>query len=263
MGVELRERYGAWALVTGASSGIGRSLAHGLARGGMNVVVLSDEADELERVADELRARHGVDARTCCVDLARDDFLDAVRAATDGIDVSVLVNDASFGRIGPFLANPLEAYETMLRVNTRAYVALTHEFLPGIVEANRGALVFVASINALSPIGNSAVYTATKAFELYLGGALWWELRDTPVDVLVVLPGPTRTGFQAKAGTQVASWAMEPDEVAEGALAALGGERVTFVPGERNQEIAAQAAALTLEQRILAASQLLNETLAR
>jgi uncharacterized protein len=256
----MRARYSGWALVTGASSGIGRSLTRGLASRGLDVVLVSNQAAELEVVATEIRDAFGVQARTCCVDLAQPDFLERVLASTSDIDVSVVINNASFGVVGDFGTRTLADYDTLIAVNVRAYVALTHAYLPSLVAANRGALVFVSSINALSPIGGSAVYTASKAFELSFGGALWYELRDTAIDVLVVLPGPTRTGFQAKAGTKVAVWAMEPDDVAEGALAALGGGLV-YIPGERNQAIAKLAGEMALEQRIVAASEGLRRAL--
>jgi short-subunit dehydrogenase len=257
----LKERYGAWALVTGASSGIGRALARSLAAGGMSVVLVADDPEGLEEAAAEVRAE-AVEARTCCVDLGGPGFHADVRAATEGISISLLANNASFGGVGPFLAHPLDAYDAMIAVNARAYVALTHAYLPGMVEADRGALIFVSSLNAQAPIANSSVYTATKAFDLFFGGALWWELRDTGVDVLVLQPGPTRTGFQAKAQTQLATWAMEPEEVAAEALAALG-TSAFHIAGERNRQIAAQGESLPLEQRIAAASQLLEDALIR
>lgn len=200
----MRARYPGWALVTGASSGIGRSLVRGLAARGLDVVLVSNQGPELEVVATEIRAAFGVEARTCCVDLAQPDFLAHVLASTSDIDVSVVINNASFGVVGDLTTRTLADYDTLVAVNVRAYVASTHAYLPSLVAAYRGALVFVSSINALSPIGGSAVYTASKAFEFSFGGALWYELRDSGVDVLVVLPGPTRAGFQAKAGTKVA-----------------------------------------------------------
>ena len=254
------ERYGRWALVTGASSGIGRALALGLAARGMSVVLVSDQPADLDAVAAELVTRHGVAARVCNVDLSRPDVLDVVRESTRDIEISVLVNNASFGVIGPFLARPLADYDTLLAVNARAYIALTHAYLPAIVAANRGALIFVTSLNALAPIGGCAVYTASKAFEVSFAGALWYELRETDVEILIVLPGPTRTGFQKKAGTMLAPWAMEPEEVAEGALQALGKE-LTFIPGEKNRNLARMAGELPFEQRIIAASQALHTAL--
>ena len=255
----LRERFGEWALVTGASSGIGRAFAYRLAQGGMNVVLVSNEAAELEQTADQLRQTR-VEARVCCVDLAAPGFLDSVRAQTGDAAISLLVNNASFGSVGSFLSHPLDRYQSMIGVNVRAYVALTHHFLPAMLAANRGALIFVSSLNVISPIAKSAVYTATKAFEFYFAGALWWELRESPIDVLIVQPGPTKTGFQKTAGTKLASWAMEPAEVVDGALAVLG-KQGFFIPGERNRKIAETAMAMPLEERIALTSRLLDETL--
>jgi short-subunit dehydrogenase len=260
MNEQLKAQYGGWALVTGASSGIGRSLARGLAARGLNVVLVSDQQADLDAVANELRAAHSIEARVCCVDLARPDMLDVLQASTRDIEISVLVNNASFGVIGPFLSRSLADYDTLIAVNVRAYAAITHTYLPAIVAANRGALIFVTSLNALSPIGGSAMYTATKALEVSFAGGLWYELRDTKIDVLIVFPGPTKTGFQKKAGTKIAPWAMEPEEVADGALAALG-KQLMFVPGERNQALAKLAGELPFEQRIITASQYLHAAL--
>jgi short-subunit dehydrogenase len=259
-GQSLVSRYGSWALVTGASSGIGRSLARMLAERRMNVVLLSDQQADLETVAVELRTRFSVEARICCVDLSSPDLLDVVRERTRDIEIAMLVNNASFGVIGPFESRAVADYDTLIGVNVRAYVALTHAFLPAIRTAGRGALIFVCSLNALSPIGGSAVYTASKAFEVSFAGAVWYELRDSGVDVLIVMPGPTRTGFQKKAGTQLAPWAMEPEEVAEGALDALG-KQLMFIPGERNRALAQLAGELPFEERIVTASQYLHAAL--
>lgn len=252
-----RERYGEWALVTGASSGIGRSLAHGLAARGMSVVLASDEEAELERVGADIRERFGVRTIGCHVDLASPECVDTVRRATAHVDVSLLVNNASFGIVGPFEGRPFADYDRLLAVNVRAYVGLTHAYLPALRAAGRGALVFVASINALVPVGGSAIYSASKSFEVSFGSALWYELRGSGIDVLVVLPGPTKTNFQRKAGTMVAPWAMEPDDVAEGALGALGRE-VQYIAGERNRQLAQLAETMPLEQRIATASQYLH-----
>ena len=259
-GVTLRSRYGEWALVTGASSGIGRSIARLLAKDGLNVVLLSDQLADLEAVAAELRDRHGVQARVCCVDLARPDLLDVVREHTHDIEISVLVNNASFGVIGPFDSRSVADYDTLIAVNVRAYVALTHVYMPRLRSAGRGALIFVCSLNALSPIGGSAVYTASKAFEVSFAGGVWYELRGTGVDVLIVMPGPTKTGFQKKAGTVLAPWAMEPEAVAEGALETLG-KQLMFIPGEKNRALAKLAGELPFEERIVTASQYLHAAL--
>ena len=256
----LSDRYGEWALVTGGSSGIGRSLAHQLAAERFNLVLLSNQPQELDNTAADVTRAHGVKALACCVDLADPDFLDRVRQTVGHRRISVLVNNASFGTIGDFLTHSLETYQSLVTVNIGAYVALTHEFLPGMRTAGRGALLFVSSFNALQPVAKSSVYTASKAFEMYFGCALWRELRGSGVDVLVVLPGPTKTAFQKVAGTQVASWAMEPDAVAREAIDALGREMLC-IPGRTNRLLAAVSRALPMKRRIAAASRLLEASL--
>lgn len=259
-GFRLRERYPGWALVTGASSGIGRAFATALAADGMNAVIVSNQEEELQATADDLRQRYGVEVIACCTDLSQPGFIDTIRQAVDGRGISILINDASVGLVGDFLAHDIEKYQSLINVNITAYLTLTHEFLPQMLQMPRGALIFVSSLNALSPIGRSAAYTASKAFELYFGGALWQELRGKNVDVLVVLPGPTKTGFQQKAGTKVASWAIAPEELVAQALPALG-KSMLFIPDLRNNLIVGLLSRLSMERKVIVASRLLEATL--
>jgi short-subunit dehydrogenase len=173
----------------------------------------------------------------------------------------MLVSNASFGRTGQFGSDEMTTYRRMLAVNVDAYMALAHEFLPDMVKRDCGAVVFVSSLNSLVPgIGGSAVYSATKAFETSFACGLWQELLGTRVDVLLVIPGPTRTGFQEEAGTKVASWAMDPDAVAAGALEQLG-KRLVHVAGDANQILAGSLQRLALEPRVEIASWMLDEAL--
>ncbi|HEX2042139.1 MAG TPA: SDR family NAD(P)-dependent oxidoreductase [Acidimicrobiales bacterium] len=258
----MADRYGAWAVVTGGSSGIGRAFAHGLAAEGMHCLLVSDEPDELRTACGEITARHGVEAEPLAVDLATVDAAAAVVDAVGDRDLGVLVNNASFGRVAPFESVDLETYRRMLAVNVDAYLALSHLLLPAMRARGRGALVFVSSLNALVPgIGYGTVYSATKAFETSLACGLWQETLGTGVDVLLVVPGPTRTRFQEKAGTKVASWAMDPEEVVDGALPCLGRELV-HVPGQVNQLLVASFERLTMDRRVELASRLLYAALA-
>jgi uncharacterized protein len=263
-GVHLRPfaaRYGGWALITGASSGIGRAMAEQVAASGMPCLILSNEPEALERTQGELVAAHGVEVESLCLDLAEPDVGHRVRAHLGDRELGLLVSNASFGRTGPFGSDDLATYRRMLAVNVDAYVALAHEFVAPMVKRGRGALVFVSSLNSLVPgIGGSAVYSATKAFETSFACGLWQELLGTDVDVLLVVPGPTRTGFQAEAGTKVASWAMDPAAVAAGALPQLG-KCLIYVAGEANQILASSLQRLALEPRVEIASWMLDEAL--
>jgi short-subunit dehydrogenase len=258
---DFTDRYGGWALITGASSGIGRAMADQVAARGMPCVILSDEPEALERARRELVAAHGTEVDSLCLDLAEPDVADRIRAHLGDRELGLLVSNASFGRTGRFGSDDMATYRRMLAVNVDAYIALAHAFVPGMVQRDRGGVVFVSSLNSLVPgIGGSAVYSATKAFETSLACGLWQELLETSVDVLLVVPGPTRTGFQEEAGTKVASWAMDPDAVAAGALPQLG-RRLVHVAGEANQILASSLQRLALEPRVEIASWMLDEAL--
>jgi short-subunit dehydrogenase len=255
------DRYGGWALITGASSGIGRAMADQVAAQGMPCVILSNESEPLEQARRELAGMHGVEVDSLCLDLADPDAAQQVRAHLGDRELGLLISNASFGRVGRFGSDDMATYRRMLAVNVDAYIALAHEFLPDMADRGRGGIVFVSSLNSLVPgIGRSAVYSATKAFETSFACGLWQELLGTGVDVLLVVPGPTRTGFQEEAGTKVASWAMDPTAVAEAALPELG-RRLVHVAGEANQILAGSLQRLALEPRVEIASWMLDEAL--
>lgn len=255
------DRYGGWALVTGASSGIGRAMAERVSADGMPCILLSNEPGPLERARDEMTAAHGVEVESLCLDLAEPDVSHRIRDHLGERELGLIISNASFGRTGPFGSDDMETYRRMLAVNVDAYVSLAHAFVPSMVARGRGGIVFVSSLNSLVPgIGGSAVYSATKAFETSFACGLWQELVGTGVDVLLVIPGPTRTGFQEEAGTKVASWAMDPNAVACGALPELGA-RFMHVAGDVNQVLAGSLQRLAIEPRVQIASWMLDEAL--
>jgi short-subunit dehydrogenase len=236
-------------------------MADRVAADGMPCVVLSNEREPLDRARDEIAASHGVEVESLCLDLAKPEAAQRIHAVLGERELGLLISNASFGRTGPFGAGDMATYRRMLAVNVGAYVALADEFVPAMLARGRGGLVFVSSLNSLVPgIGGSVVYSATKAFETSFACGLWQELLDTGVDVLLVIPGPTRTGFQEEAGTKVASWAMDPEAVASGALPELG-RRLMHVAGEANQVLAGSLQRLALEPRVEIASWMLDEAL--
>lgn len=217
----LFRRYGAWAVVTGASSGIGRELAVGLAAAGLNVVLVARRAVLLEELAAELSARCEVEARAVAVDLADRDGAKRVLDYVRGLDVGLLINAAGFGTSGELLSNGIEHEIEMLNVNCRALLELTHGLAQRFVEKGRGGIVLLSSIVAFQGVPRAANYAATKAYVQSLGEALRHELAAHGVDVLLSSPGPTHSGFAARAGMHMGA-AEKPKTVAKGTLAALG-----------------------------------------
>jgi short-subunit dehydrogenase len=197
------------------------AFARRLAAEGFNCALVARRVERLDELATELRARHGIETRVIAEDLERERAAERVAAALDGLDVGMVVNNAGFGAVGRFERVPHEKILGMVRLNCVAVAALAHVFLGPMKARGRGAMIIVASAAGYQPLGFSATYAATKAFDLMLGEALWAENRGTGVDVVVVSPGPVDTEFQAVAG-EVAHPGVSADTVVEVALGALG-----------------------------------------
>jgi short-subunit dehydrogenase len=225
----LRERYGEWALVTGASSGIGLAFARALAREGMSCVLTARREERLSELAAELEKDHQVSTRVVAADLGRPGGADALLEAVRDLEISVLVNNAGLGAAGRFDRVEGERLRELVHVNCLAPVALTHALLAGMRERGRGAVLFTGSIAGRQPLPLHGVYAASKAFDLFLGDALYVECRDAGVDVLVLEPGSTDTEFQSVAG-EIAHGGASPVEVVRIALDALGAQP-SVIPG--------------------------------
>jgi short-subunit dehydrogenase len=213
--------YGPWALVTGASAGIGMAFARALAEAGMNLVLVARREERLRVLGRELEARHRIQSRAIPLDLAAEGSPGRLATLTDDLEIGVLVNNAGFAVAGRFEKAPHERVLDMVRVNCAAVAGLTHLFLPKMQARGRGAVIIVASAAGYQPLAFNAVYGATKAFDLMLGEALWAENQGSGVDILAVSPGPVETEFQAVAG-ETAHPGCPPEDVVATALRALG-----------------------------------------
>jgi short-subunit dehydrogenase len=216
-------------LVTGASDGIGRAIAHQLGALGFHLVLAARRAPALEGLAAELRSAHGIEAHPCAVDLSTSAGVDALLAACGALDVGLLVAAAGFGTSGEFVDGVLDEELSMIDVNCRALAALTHVFARRFVARGRGGVVLMSSLVAFQGVPRSANYAATKAYVQTFAEALHQELRPRGVDVLASAPGPVHSGFGARASMRMGR-AQTPDEVAGATLAALG-RRATVRPG--------------------------------
>lgn len=222
--------YGPWALVTGASAGIGAAFARALASAGVNVALTARREDRLRALAAELTA---VETRILPLDLAADGAPRRLADAVADLEIGVLVNNAGFGLAGRFERAPYEKLLEMVQLNCTAVMALSRLFLPPMQARGRGAMIVLASAAGYQPLALGAVYGATKAFDLMLAEALWAENRGRGVDVLAVSPGPVDTEFQAVAGERPHAGAR-PEEVVRVAFAALG-KKPSVVVGRANK----------------------------
>ncbi|MEQ1565552.1 MAG: SDR family NAD(P)-dependent oxidoreductase [Myxococcota bacterium] len=222
-------RYGPWAVVTGASDGIGAAFARAAAARGLSVVLVARRADRLETLAAELDAAHGAQTLVVAADLATTAGVERTLAAIAALDVGLLIPAAGFGSIGPFVERALPAELEMVDLNVRAVVALAHPLGARMASRGRGGIVLLSSIVAFQGVPGSATYAATKAFVQSFAEALAGELRARGVDVVSSAPGPVHSGFADRAG-MVMGAAATPAEVAESTLASLG-HAVTVRPG--------------------------------
>ena len=224
-----RERYGPWAVVTGASDGIGREFACRLAAAGLCLVLVARRGEVLESLARALRAEHAVEVRVVVADLATTAGVDAVLEASAHLDLGLLVAAAGFGTSGAFLDGDLATELEMIDVNCRSVATLTHHLGNRFAAQRRGGIVLLSSLVAFQGVPRAANYAATKAYIQSLSEGLRVELAPFGVDVVASAPGPIRSGFGARAAMTM-GLAQTPAAVAQATLDALG-KRGTVRPG--------------------------------
>lgn len=188
------DRYGPWAVVTGASDGIGAEFARQIAGAGVGVVVVARRRPLLDALADELRAAHGVEVRVATLDLAAPGVEEDLFAATAGLDVGLFVHNAGADTVNDrFLAAPAESWHAMVRRNCTVPLLACHHYGGAMVDRGRGGILLVTSGAAWAGGGRIATYGGTKAFDLVFAEGLWAELRTDGIDVLSLVVGATDT----------------------------------------------------------------------
>lgn len=225
------------ALVTGASSGIGRAYAERLAAEGYDLVVVARRAERLEELRQRLEAAHGMMVRPLVADLSTESGMADVDAAAANPRLEMVVDNAALAHYMPFLELPAENAEQLVKLNVLAPVRLIHAALPGMVERGHGTVVSVASLLAFSAaaqmpqLPRRAVYASTKAFLLTLIRILAEELRDTGVRLQVVCPGVVRTEFHSRQNMDMTGRPrLEPEEVVQASMRGLELGEVVCIP---------------------------------
>ncbi len=226
----LPERYGTYALVTGASEGIGQCFAEELAKAGMNVVLVARRQDRLDALAKALEARYKVLCPVIVADLSSAEQMDGLLEITEKLDMGLLVCNAGFGTAGHFLDAEIETEMNMLGVNGMAVTRLVHHFGRKFKNKGAGGVILLSSIVATQGVARSAHYAATKAYVHTLGEGLQEEWKGSGLDLLIVAPGPVETSFAKRSGLQMGRTAS-PDVVARQALAVLGRQKLIHPGG--------------------------------
>jgi short-subunit dehydrogenase len=217
-------KYGPWALVAGASEGLGAAFAEELAARRLNLVLVARRASALDELAASLRAKHGVDVRTAAIDLGDPGVLEKTKAATDGLEVGLVVYNAAHSVVGKFFDLPLETKLQMIDVNCRAPLMFADHFGRAMAARRRGGILLMSSLAGFQGTAMVTTYAATKAFDTVLGEGLWDELRAVGVDVVPFCAGATTTpNFLRTEPRKGAAPLMTPEDTAREAIASLGG----------------------------------------
>jgi uncharacterized protein len=218
----IKEKYSGWALITGASSGIGEEFALQLAAKGMNLILVARRLQRLQKLKEELERKYQIEVLAVQLDLLLPNFLDELKEKVNNRHVAMLINNAGFGYRGEFINSDPKKESEMIILNCVAPTILTHHFVQPMVTRKNGAIIFLGSIVAFQSTPTTTTYAATKAFNLIMGESLWYELRKYNIDVLSINPGGTSTEFQAIAGSTTGPIPRTVKQVVKTALRALG-----------------------------------------
>lgn len=238
MTANTRDFHGRWALVTGASSGIGAALAHELSARGAKLILTARRRERLESLAAEL-TRKGTETRIVVADLndpaAPARIYDETEGA--GVSVDILVNNAGLGQYGAFYSSPVEQEMSQVRVNCEAVARLSRLFVPRMVERRQGWILIVASTASFQPVPYITTYAATKAFDRFFALGLAAEVARFGVKVTALCPGPTESEFfEVSRAEWIRSRGVQPTEqVARLAIDALARGRRTIIPNLRGR----------------------------
>ena len=232
-----------YALITGASKGIGKAIAFVLAARGYHLILVARSNDLLQQVKEDINRNYPVQVQLLPVDLSTPGAAQAVFdwTAQQGVPVSILVNNAGYGLSGRFDSHPLEQHLDMLQVNCTALISLTYLFLPQLKQQNEAHILNIASSAAYQAVPYMSLYAASKALVLRFSRGLRYELRKTTVNVTCISPGSTDTDFvnRAKIGEKARKTAekvnMTPEQVAAAAVAAMFSRKAEVITGVINK----------------------------
>lgn len=232
--IDFKQRYGPWALIAGASVGLGAAFAAEIARKGVNVVLVACKPAPLETKASEIKTKYGVSVKTISVDLAAPDMLTTIAAATADLEVGLLVYDTAFMLIGSFFEHPLEQNLRSVEVNCRGPLTLAYHFGQKMLARKRGGIILMTSLSGMQGAPWLATYGATKAFNIVLAEGLSYEMKPKGVDVLACVAGAIETpNYVSSQPQSLGGFAPKPlkaERVAREALAELG-HKSLVIPG--------------------------------
>ena len=229
---------GKWALITGASAGIGRAFAFELAAGGADLILTARRGDRLAELANELHAKYKIEVEVYAADLAQPDAPAKLYDFTsrNGFEVELLINNAGFGVYGEFAKAEISRQLEMIQVNIAAVVHLTHLYLPPMITRRHGDILILGSTGSFQGVPYLNTYTATKAFDLHFAEALAEEVKQYGIRVCALCPGSTTSEFSEVAGQpkNVLRKRESAEKVVRVGLKALAGGKSYVISGAKN-----------------------------
>lgn len=232
-----KEKYGSWAIVTGASSGIGKEMAKQVAREGLNVVIIARRENLLNDLKQEIERNYHVEVRPLAIDLLEPEAIEILHEKTKNLDVGLVIPSAGMEISGEFVDGSMQQNTTLLQLNALIPMQIANVFGKRLKERGKGGILFLSSLFAYQGIPYVANYAASKAYILTLGEALNVELSPYGVDVAVLSPGLTATEMSANMKVdfkKMPIFSMHPSRVARTGLRTLG-KKTTVVPGLLNK----------------------------
>ncbi|MFN8354513.1 MAG: SDR family NAD(P)-dependent oxidoreductase [Spirosomataceae bacterium] len=224
----LKSKFGEWAIVTGASSGIGLELATQLVAAGFNLIINARDAEPLRVVEQQLNTPTN-QIKAVVADLSESQGVEQIIQSAQGLNVGLLINNAGFGTSGSFVGASLHTEINMLRVNCEAVLSLTHYFAQQFKQQRRGGIIFLSSLVAFQGVPYAAHYAATKAYIQSFAEALAVELQPFGVSILAAAPGPVESGFGQRANMRMGR-SIPPQQLGVPILKALG-RQTNVIPG--------------------------------
>jgi uncharacterized protein len=233
-----KTQFGPWALITGASSGIGREFARQTAASGINVVLVARREALLREAGAEFSKLYDVKHRIVVADLSQDEFMGRIVDATNGLDIGLVVSNAGTANPGEFLKLDRDELVKLLKLNSLAHMEIAHHFGPGLVKRRRGGIVLCGAMGAMQGVPYMANESGAKSYVESFGKALHVELTPFGVNVSVLIIGPTQTAIIEKIGFDPATMPMKPmlaEKCVSEGLEALKRNRATHLSGLMNR----------------------------
>jgi len=233
--MSFKEKYGSYALITGASSGIGKEFAKQLGKKGLNLVLIARRKDKLEEIATEIKEDSKVKVLAISIDLLSENIIQEIEKVTNDIEIGLLVNNAGVMYLGNYTDFSLEDYSKMIDLNVKIPTILTHHFVKKMITRKKGGIVNLAGMVGFMGTPYTSIYAGTKAYELVASEGLAYELKPKGIDMLILNPGLTETEMTANNDfSGLPMKLMKPADVVRPAINALG-KKTLITPGFMNK----------------------------